>query len=187
MVEVKALSLQLSDKHLRQAINYGANEGIDWALLTNGQNFELYRIIFSKPIEARKVFSIDFTDKEKFKENVEFVEFLHRELVLNKGLDLLWNKTVALDPEYIAGYLYDPTVTNFIKRNLNKKFKTKFCDQEIFNSINKIVAEPIPLEKIKTIKIKKEVKKKVPVDIIITDPMLNKSIEMPESVPPQTV
>src|SRR4051812_18270218 len=28
LVEVKALSLELSDKHLRQTINYGANEGI---------------------------------------------------------------------------------------------------------------------------------------------------------------
>lgn len=27
LVEVKALSIDLSDKHLRQAVNYGANEG----------------------------------------------------------------------------------------------------------------------------------------------------------------
>ena len=34
LVEVKALSLNLAPAHLRQAINYGANEGIYWALLT---------------------------------------------------------------------------------------------------------------------------------------------------------
>lgn len=42
LVEVKAFSLELSDKHLRQAINYGANEGIEWAILTNGRQFQLY-------------------------------------------------------------------------------------------------------------------------------------------------
>jgi hypothetical protein len=34
---VKALSFDLSEKHLRQTINYGANEGIEFALLTNGK------------------------------------------------------------------------------------------------------------------------------------------------------
>ena len=42
LVEVKALSLELSDKHLRQTINYGANEGIEWALLTNGRSCDFY-------------------------------------------------------------------------------------------------------------------------------------------------
>ncbi|HCL06019.1 MAG TPA: hypothetical protein DHW64_08675 [Chitinophagaceae bacterium] len=46
LVEVKALSFQLSEKHLRQTVNYGANEGIEYALLTNGKNFEFYKIIF---------------------------------------------------------------------------------------------------------------------------------------------
>ncbi|MDQ2656592.1 MAG: hypothetical protein M3Y60_04155, partial [Bacteroidota bacterium] len=30
LVEVKALSLALSNKHLRQAIEYAANEGVEW-------------------------------------------------------------------------------------------------------------------------------------------------------------
>src|SRR5688500_14128054 len=46
LVEVKSLSLTLSHKHLRQAVEYGANEGIDWAILTNGKILELYKIIF---------------------------------------------------------------------------------------------------------------------------------------------
>ena len=44
--EVKALSLNLSSNHLRQSINYGANEGIDFVLLTNGRVFELYKVLF---------------------------------------------------------------------------------------------------------------------------------------------
>ena len=161
LIEVKALSIQLSENHLRQAINYGANEGIDWVLLTNGRNFDFYKVIFNKPIEAKKIFSIDLSNSAKLKENAEFIEFLHRDSVLHKGLDLLWNKTEALNPEYIAGYLYDSTITNFIKRNLKKKFKAQFTDEEICNSINKIIANEISLEKIKTVKIHKVNKKKI--------------------------
>lgn len=160
LVEVKALSLQLSSNHLRQATNYGANEGIEFILLTNGKNFDFYKVIFNKPIEIRKIFSIDLSDTDTFKDSIEFLEFLHRDSVTDKGLDLLWKKTMALDPEYIAGLLYDSTVTNFVKRYLKKKFKTKFTDEEIHNSMSRIIFEAIPIEKVKAIKTRKEVRKK---------------------------
>ena len=67
LVEVKAYSLELSEKHLRQTVNYGANEGIEWALLTNGRSFDFYKILFNKPIESRKVFSIDLTNVSNYK------------------------------------------------------------------------------------------------------------------------
>lgn len=160
LVEVKALSLQLSSNHLRQATNYGANEGIEFVLLTNGKNFDFYKVIFNKPIEIRKIFSIDLSDTTSFKDSIESLEFLHRDSVTNKGLELLWKKTMALDPEYIAGLLYDSTVTNFIKRSLKKKFKAKFTDEEVHNSISRIIFEAIPIEKVKVTKTKKEVKKR---------------------------
>lgn len=161
LVEVKALSLQLSDKHLRQAINYGANEGIEWALLTNGKCFDFYKILFNKPIEARRIFSFDLSDPIQFKSCIEVIQFLHRDSVINKGLDFLWNKTVALDPKNVAGLLYSQTVVNFIKRYLKKKYKSKFSDSEIEESINKIVYEAIQLDGIKPNKVRKVIKKKV--------------------------
>ncbi len=35
LIEVKAAAVDLNDNHLRQAINYGANHGIEWGILTN--------------------------------------------------------------------------------------------------------------------------------------------------------
>lgn len=169
LVEVKALSLQLSDKHLRQATNYGANEGIDYVLLTNGKSFDFYKVIFNKPIEVRKVFSIDLSDSENIKNGLEFLEFLHKDSVLHKGLDLLWSKTMALDPEYISGYLYDPSITNFIKRCLKKKFKARFTDAEIHHSIDRIISESIPLEKVKIVKVRKSNRKKNAVEELATN------------------
>lgn len=166
LVEVKALSFGLSDKHLRQAINYGANEGIEWALLTNGKSFEFYKILFNKPIESRKVFSLDLSDTSQLKNCVEVIQYIHRDSVTNKGLTLLWNKTCALDPLNVAGLLFATPVTNFIKRTLKKKFKSKFTDDEIQASINRIIHEPIALENIKPSKIikvkRKNTKKPTP-------------------------
>jgi hypothetical protein len=171
LVEVKALSLTLSDKHLRQAINYGANEGIEWALLTNGKQFDLYKILFEKPIEAHRVFSMDFCDPSTLKNWVEQLQYLHRESVANKGLDQLWNKSLALDPKNVASFLYQPTVINFIRKNLKDKYKAKFSDEEIEGSINRIVYEAIKVEELKPLKLRKPVKKKPEVKVDIDEPV----------------
>lgn len=172
LVEVKALSLSLSDKHLRQAINYGANEGIEWALLTNGKQFDLYRILFEKPIEAHRVFSMDFCESANLKNCIEQLQYLHKESVANKGLDQLWNKSLALDPKNVASFLYAPTVINYIKKNLRDKYKSKFSDEEIESSINRIVHEEIKVEDLKPIKVRKPAAKKKPsVKVDIDEPV----------------
>ncbi|OFY86786.1 MAG: hypothetical protein A3K10_14780, partial [Bacteroidetes bacterium RIFCSPLOWO2_12_FULL_31_6] len=155
LVEVKSLSLNLSDKHLRQAINYGANEGIDWALLTNGKHFDFYKIIFGKPIDYRKVFSIDLSDTKNLKSSVDFLQHLHKDGIANKGLEMLWNKCIALDPANVAGFLYSSTVTNYLKKSLKLKYKHKFSDEEIKTAINKIIYQAIGLENVKPKKTKK--------------------------------
>src|SRR3990172_3655622 len=138
LVEVKGFSLELSEKHLRQAINYGANEGIEWALLTNGKQFEFYKILFNKPIESKKVFSIDLTDKSQLKNSAKYFQYLHKDSVSKKGLDHYWNRCVALDPITVASILLDGKIVNHVKRTLKNKFKNKFSDEEVLNSIKRV-------------------------------------------------
>lgn len=159
LVEVKALGIDLSDKHLRQAINYGANEGIEWALLTNGRQFDFYKILFEKPISERKVFSVDLSDSSKLKESVEMIQHMHKLSVADKGLDLLWDKFVALDPKTVAGLLHNKPVLNFLKRALKKKYKHKFTDEEVGRSLNRIIYETIQLDDIKQTTVRKRKRK----------------------------
>ncbi|MBK7909866.1 type I restriction enzyme HsdR N-terminal domain-containing protein [Candidatus Pollutiaquabacter sp.] len=163
LVEVKSLSISLSDKHLRQAINYGANEGIEWALLTNGKQFDFYRIIFEKPIDKRLIFSFDLCDPKNYKKLVDTIQFLHKEAVIKKGLDKLWLKTSALDPKNVAGLLYTKPVINFLRRTLNKRSKSKFSEIEIEESIDRIVFDRIDLNDVKQFKLRRvKVKSKSP-------------------------
>jgi Type I restriction enzyme R protein N terminus (HSDR_N) len=37
LVEVKAIGLELKDAHVKQAVDYAANQGVDWVVLTNGR------------------------------------------------------------------------------------------------------------------------------------------------------
>ena len=62
LVEVKAVGLSLRENHLRQAVNYGANQGIPWVVLTNGQCWEIHRISFERPIRSELVCAFDFLE-----------------------------------------------------------------------------------------------------------------------------
>lgn len=149
LVEVKALSFDLSEKHLRQTINYGANEGIEWALLTNGKNFDFYKILFNKPIESRKIFSVDLSDPIAIKTAAEQLQYLHKESVSKKGLKLLWNKFEALFPENVAGMLYSQEVLGVIKRLIKSRYGEK-CDlEDIIKTVHHIVCEKINPETIR--------------------------------------
>jgi len=44
LIEVKAVGTGLKENHLRQAVNYGAGSGIPWVVLTNGLDWEIYRV-----------------------------------------------------------------------------------------------------------------------------------------------
>ena len=60
LIEVKAIGLDLKDSHVKQAVDYAANQGVDWVLLTNGLTWRVYHIIFAKPIDQELVLEIDF-------------------------------------------------------------------------------------------------------------------------------
>ena len=51
LIECKAVGIDLKDNHLRQAIGYGANKGIQWIVLTNGIDWQVYKLKFEQPIQ----------------------------------------------------------------------------------------------------------------------------------------
>ena len=55
LIEVKAVGIELKDIHIKQAIDYAANEGIEWVILTNGA---VWRIQCSFRATHREDFSL---------------------------------------------------------------------------------------------------------------------------------
>jgi hypothetical protein len=62
LIEVKSAGTDLKENHLRQCVDYGAKQGTEWVILTNGSVWQAHRIRFEKPIQADLVFTIDLLD-----------------------------------------------------------------------------------------------------------------------------
>ena len=59
LLEVKSIGTDLKDNHVKQAVDYAANQGVEWVGLTNGHVWRVYKVTFSKPIEAEVVVDTD--------------------------------------------------------------------------------------------------------------------------------
>jgi Type I restriction enzyme R protein N terminus (HSDR_N) len=59
LIEVKAIGIELRDAHARQAVDYAANQGVEWVVLTNGIVWKAYRVAFTKPIGQDLVLEVD--------------------------------------------------------------------------------------------------------------------------------
>ena len=62
LIEVKAAGLDLKLQHIKQAVDYGSNSGVDWVILTNGIQWKVYKIIFAKPIDTELVYEFNLTE-----------------------------------------------------------------------------------------------------------------------------
>lgn len=143
IVEVKSIQLDLSEKHLRQSVNYAANEGIDWVLLTNGKQVELYRVLFGKPISNRKVFDFDIANKEDMKLIPEFLVYLTKKSLLKNELDNFWKRFEALEPAQLSKNLYAIEIVRFLRKALKRKTNLHFNDHDILDSLYRIITTKV--------------------------------------------
>ncbi len=70
----------LKEQHTKQAADYGSNSGIDWIILTNGVEWRVYKITFSRPINLELVYEFDFTKiNTKRQSDLELLYYLTKE------------------------------------------------------------------------------------------------------------
>lgn len=121
LIEVKAIGLNLKDNHLRQAIGYGATNGIPWVILTNGIEWQVYRIKFEKPVNYEMVFSIDFLKVSSRKqEDQEKAYLLCKEGLEKAAIEEFHDHVQSVNRFMIGAILQSDTVVSVVRRELRK-------------------------------------------------------------------
>ena len=141
LLEVKAIGIDLADKHVKQAVDYGVNQGVEWVVLTNGIIWRVYRLVFAKPVSAELIVEFDmlsFNAKDAASAEQLF-------LLCKEG----WNKSVlgeyftqrqALSRYYMAATLLTEPVLDVIRRELRRISPDVRIDSE---DISKVLAAEV--------------------------------------------
>ncbi len=141
VVEVKSIGINLNEGHIRQTVNYAANEGIDWAVLTNGRQIELYRVIFKKPINTVKLFSFQLDDLKQISPAAKQLIFLTKHSIIKGELEGYWKRSTALSPESIAKALYSEDIAKVLRHSLKKDTGMSFSVEDILIALQLVILE----------------------------------------------
>lgn len=139
VIEAKATSIDLNDRHLKQAVDYAANEGVDWVILTNGRYVELHRVIFEKPIRSQKIFSYDLSNLATIRTAARHIVYLTKRAVIKGELEAYWKRFDALTDENMRKAIKSPEVIKALRLQIKKKSGISFSDSEVAKSVNEII------------------------------------------------
>ncbi len=121
LIECKAIGLDLKDNHLRQAVNYGVNKGIQWIILTNGHLWNLYYIRFEKPVTHDLVVSIDLLNmKPKDKKTIEDLYLFSKEGLNRSVREDYYDKVKSVNRFIVGNLLLSEPVVNIVRKELRK-------------------------------------------------------------------
>ncbi len=135
LIEAKAIGLELKESYVKQAVDYAANKGIDWVILTNGILWKVYKVAFEKPIDQELVIDIDFLlITHKNSQDIECLFCLSKEGWVKSAIEAYHEQKQALNKFVLGVIMLDDPVVGVIKREIRKLSpKIKIADEQIRN------------------------------------------------------
>lgn len=143
VIEVKSIELDLNDRHLRQSLSYAANEGIDWILLSNGRQFQLYRVNFGKPVTTTLIYKFDLLNKDDFKKASEQIWYLTKKAVERGELESFWKRTNAISLENLAKLVYSEEIVKRLRNDLKNETGIYFQLEDVASSLYELITQAV--------------------------------------------
>jgi len=121
LIEAKAIGVSLKENHVKQAVDYGANQGIEWTVLTNGVEWQVYKIHFKQPID--KTLIADFNILEASPKSPPIVECLgnlSREGFTQSSMTTFFLQRQVTCKFSIGALLLDEPMLNALRREIRR-------------------------------------------------------------------
>jgi hypothetical protein len=132
LIEVKAIGIELKEAHTKQAVDYAANQGVEWVILTNGAIWRVYRVMFGQPISQEVVFECDLLSlNPKNRVQVESLFLLAKEGQSRSILQEYHAQRQAMSRHYLA------QLPRFLERTIEKQGLGRF-------SVTILRSPPVP-------------------------------------------
>jgi predicted type IV restriction endonuclease len=121
IVEVKAIGIELKDQHTKQAVDYAANQGIEWVVVTNGVTWKVYRVVFAQPIDQELVLEIDMLGlNPRRDQDLGNLYLVTRDAITKSALDAYHDHLQATNKFFLAAAILSDPVLEVIRRELRR-------------------------------------------------------------------
>lgn len=121
LIEVKAIGQTLDDRHMKQAVDYAANEGIEWVVLTNGVTWRTYKVLFGKPIHQELFMDVDLLAiNARSASEVDHLFPLTKEGVVKSALQEHHEQRQATNRFVLGAILQTEPVLEMVRREVRR-------------------------------------------------------------------
>jgi hypothetical protein len=121
LIEVKAIGLHLKDQYVKQAIDYAANQGVEWVVLTTGVIWQIYRVSFTKPIQHEMVVSFDLLElNPRNSAHIDMLGLLAKEGWQKARLGEYASQREALSRFVLAALVLSDSSIDVLRRELRR-------------------------------------------------------------------
>jgi hypothetical protein len=142
-IEVKRVKSKLAARQLRQVEMYAVNEGIEWAILTNGSHWQVYHLGDRVPIQIDLALDVDLSDEGRtLGHKADELFYLSRESMKRRQIDELWQARRATGPKSLVGVLLSDSVTEAVRKELRRETGQRVEPSEIERLLRETIIRP---------------------------------------------
>jgi predicted type IV restriction endonuclease len=133
---------------VKQAVDYAANQGVEWVILTNGLAWRLYQVVFAKPIDKRLLLEIDLLTVDLKKEDQLEKLYLFSKEGFSKGAHIeLRDRQDASSRFMIAALLLNnDSIISTIRRELRRVVEVGVDEEVILHVLREEIIKRETLE-----------------------------------------
>lgn len=136
LIEVKAIGLDLKDQYIKQAVDYAANLGVDWVVLTSAECWKVYKVIFGKPIDAELVLEFALSKLDpKSEACLDALFTISKEGWQRSALAELQERKQALNRYFLGAILLSDSVLHVVRRQLRHLSPNVKIEEEEIKSV----------------------------------------------------
>jgi len=145
-IEVKRCTTKLNVRHLRQVQMYAVNEGVEWLVLTNAAQWQVYHLTGGLPVVVDLAFDVDLLGDETPTQKADQLFYLSKESLKRRQIDELWKAKAATSPRSLGKVLSTPTVLDAVRKELRRSTGQNIEVAELERLLRETVLRPECLE-----------------------------------------
>ncbi|MBI5948924.1 MAG: type I restriction enzyme HsdR N-terminal domain-containing protein [Chloroflexi bacterium] len=149
-VEIKRVTTKLAEKHLAQVKAYAINEGVEWAILTNGQHWQVYHlepknaaaIVGGPLVDVTLTIEVDLLGDETPSKKTDKLLLITKDSWRKHQIDELWKARRATSPRSLARVLCSEAVLDALRKELKKQTGHTSTPAELASLLRTTVIRP---------------------------------------------